>query len=427
MKHHRFGGLAIALITLACKGKSEPATTNAPPAPTSSQTQMTVASTSASAGTSANATATANANGGLPSGPATAAARPRYLRRVKPEKVEASSIFDDKKTKEKHPAIDAFDGDYKTAWTEGVPSDGEGEWLEGSFSAPKKVWGVVVDTGIVRTKPGAGGDLFTLNAHAKRMRLRLDGADAFVRDVAADETAIAWDGFDRSVSQIRVVADAIHPGTKWKDFGITEMAILVDATTFPTVPESMVQAEVDAANTSQSGEDAAKILGRFGVSPPKTQLEGRQAFASLQKASLVDGDGKERVLIVSLRGEADEGGMRDEDVWLVFLGTVGDRLLGLGNDWISTKTKDGAPWKLDFTKLHAAGVDDGVATWTSCSAAVTKACQGLRVWSLQRGFLQRIADVVGDEAPSISDTAPPRTITAAGSSLAFDAKASVYR
>jgi hypothetical protein len=419
--NHRFGVIVIAITTLACKGKSNEQTATTPPPP-SAGSATTSATTSAIASTSA----APSTNGGVPTGP-TATARPRYLRRQKPEKVEASSIFDDKKSHEKHPANDAFDGDYKTAWTEGVPGDGDGEWLEGSFSAPKKIWGVVVDTGIVRTKPGPGGDLFTLNSHAKKLRLRLDDADAFSRDVAADEASIAWEGIDRSASKIRVVADAVWPGSKWKDFGITEMAILVDGTTFPTVPESMVQTEVDAANAAESGDDAAKILGRFGVMPPKTQIDGRKATISLQKASLVDGSASERVLVLSLRGDPDETGMRDEDVWMVFLGTIGDRLLGLGSDWISTKTKDGAPVTLDFTKLHASDADDAVATWSSCSAAVTKNCQGLRAWTIQRGYFHRIADVTGDDAPAIADGNPPRAITATGLSLAFDAKAQVYR
>ncbi|MEO7092384.1 MAG: hypothetical protein ABI175_03975 [Polyangiales bacterium] len=429
MPHRRIIGSLIAVGILACaagcKSKSDaPAPTATPTAPTTSQTQASV--TSASPGVTASSVAAAGTSTGLGMG----APRPRYLRRQKPEKVEASSIFDDKKTHEKHPAIDAFDGDYKTAWTEGAATDGEGEWLEGSFAAPKKIWGIVVDTGIVRTKPataGASGDLFTQNAHAKKLRLQLDGADAFTREVAADEASIAWDGIDRSVSKVRVVADAVWPGTKWKDFGITELSLLVDGTTFPTVPESMVQTEVDAANVDESAPAAAKILGRFGVQPPTSQLEGRKAKVSLQKASLVDGAGKERLLVVSLRGEPDEAGLCDEDVWIVFLGTIDDRLLGLGSDWISTKTKGDAPLTVEFTKLHAADVDDAVATWSSCTETVTKSCAGLRAWSISRGFVQRLVDVTSDEAPSIGDTVAPRAITATGLTLAFDAKAHVYR
>src|SRR5262245_59265608 len=123
--------LAIAIV--ACKSKS-----NATPTPAA-----TSATTSASAAPSASTTtmaAPAATASGLAAGPTNAGPRPRWFRRQKPDVTKASSIYDDKKTHEKHPANDAFDGDHKTAWTEGVAGDGKGEWVEGDFTAPPKVW-----------------------------------------------------------------------------------------------------------------------------------------------------------------------------------------------------------------------------------------------------------------------------------------------
>ncbi len=452
--NRRHAGVGLILASLAfaamgaCKGKSSEGSPSASATSTTSTTSTGVTSATgtssagtkgsssvgtSSSGTSVSGTASNNATvGGLPIGPASPVARPRYLRRQKPFSAQASSIFDDKKSHEKHPALDAFDGDRRTAWIEGVDGDGKGEWLEGGYSAPQKIWGILVDTGIVRTKggtpPGTSVDLFTQNVHAKQLRLRLDDVDVFAREVATGETAIAWEGLDRTAQKIRVLADDVFAGTKWHDFGITEVAVLVDGTTFPTVPEAMVQTEVDAiASSPDAAKDAAKILGRFGANPPPNVLDGRQAVASLQKVSLVDGTGAERVLSVSFLGVADETGMRDEDVYVVFLGAVGDRLLGLGSDAITTKTKDGAPLQLAFQKLHADSADDAVATWSSCTTGPAKSCNGLRAWSFARGFPERVVDLLDENAPTIAEGGAPHAIATAGISLTYDAKANAYR
>jgi hypothetical protein len=346
------------------------------------------------------------------------------LRRQKPDTFKASSIYDDKKTHEKHPAIDAFDGDHKTAWTEGVDGDGKGEWLEGDFTAPRKVWSILVDTGIVRTSP-TSGDLFTENAHAKKLRLQLDDADAFTRDVAADETQVAFEGINRDVQHVRVVADDVYAGSKWHDFGITELVVLVDASTFPSVPESMVQNEVTNVT---DGENAKSVLRRFGVNPLAEQFDGRTITASLQKASLVDGSGKERLLQVNFAAAADDDGLQQQDVWLVFLATTDDdRLIGLGSDWISAKAA--APIAVTLEKLHSADADDVVARWSTCDAdAGTKGCNAMRAWSGERGFVERIVDVTSDDAPTIGDEpAPPHTLKTTALTLKLDAKSFVYR
>ena len=391
----------------ACKSKSND--TRPAPSPTPSAT------TTASASTTTMSVPTTTAPT-IASAPTNAGPRPRYLRRQKPDVAKASSVYDDKKTHEKHPANDAFDGDHKTAWTEGVDGPGKGEWLEADFTAPRKVWSVMIDTGIVRTTP-TSGDLFTSNAHAKRLRLQLDDADAFARDVAPDETQIGFEGIDRNVQHVRVIADDVYPGSKWADFGITELAILMDAASFPSVPEATVQSELanlddHAPPDVDKVETAKSVLRRFGVNPPQDQFDGHIITASLQKASLVDDKQRERVLTVTLQ-EGVDGDTQQQDVWIVFLATTDDdRLIGLGSEWISAKTLATSAVTFTFEKLHSTSVDDLVARWSVCDAdAGAKGCDVMRAWSLERGFVEKIADATADDFAK----------------LKFDAKAFVYR
>src|SRR5437762_10309732 len=115
------------VVVGACRSKGN----EGPPAPTTPPT--TSATTSASAATTAMSAPTTTASP-LATAPVNAGPRPRYLRRIHPDKVAASSLYDDEKTHEKHPAADAFDGNLDTEWAEGVDGDGKGEWIEASFS-----------------------------------------------------------------------------------------------------------------------------------------------------------------------------------------------------------------------------------------------------------------------------------------------------
>jgi hypothetical protein len=393
----------------ACKSKSN----DAPPPPPSA----TPSSTTGPSGSATAMTKPTTTTSTIASAPANAGPGPRYLRRVHPDKVDASSIYDDKKTHEKHPALDAFDGNLGTEWAEGVDGDGKGEWIEASFTKPRAIWGIVADTGIVITRTQFG-DVFPLNAHAKRLRLTIDGADAFARDVDELEPQIGWDGIARDVTTLRFVADDVWPGTKWHDFGITEITLLADASAFPSVPTSIVQAEADAVSTPEA---AAAVLKRFGVNPPQSQLDGRTAVASLVRSSMVDDQPRDFVLYVSLVGPEDASGSRAEDAWIVFLGTTDDdRLVGLGSDWVSAKTTKETPFVFGIDKIHTPSVDDFYVKWFS----------GVRVWTMERGFVETIAAVTAEKEGAAGideDSAPPKTITAGMQTSKYEARAHRYR
>lgn len=190
---------------------------------------------------------------------------------------------------------------------------------------------------------------------------------------------------------------------------------LVDAFKFPSVPASIVEPEVASAN---SRGEVAGILKRFGLQP----LDGATGRVWLAKASLVDRSARERLLMASFRGD---GG---EDAWIVFLGsTEDDRILKIGNVRITAKTSPDAPIEVDARELHSGEVDDVVATWSTCTKPMQKACHFLRGWTMQRGYPEQLVDVTSDLAPQIKGASPPHEIDADGRILKFDAQTLSYR
>ena len=357
---------------------------------------------SASASQTVGATP-AGTTGAAPTGP-----RPRYLRKQRPDDVQASTSTD--------LARAAFDGDRRTAWIANEP-DGKGAWIEARWYSPHGVWSVVADTGNSGSI-SIGGDAFTLGAHAKALHLQL-GDDAFTgAEIGPGDRQIAFDGLDRGTQRVRIAIDDTYPGTTSAPFSIAEISILADASQFPSVPESMVQSEVKGASSKR---DVANLLHRFGVNP---NID-RAGEVSLMKASLVDRLGRERVLVVSVVGPPDGNGMCDEDDYLVFLATTDDdRLVSLGSDVLSAKTPQGAPVDIDLRSFHSPDVDDVVAIWSSCSAVVTTACHGVRVWTAQRGYPERILDVAADAEPMMSDDG--RGIAVGSAVYLFDARSFTY-
>jgi hypothetical protein len=325
---------------------------------------------------------------------------PRYMRRLKSMTSAASSIYDDKKTKEKHPAAMAFDGDRRTAWVEGVDGPGQGSWVEVTSGAPQSFVAVAIDTGIQGTRPGV--DLFVANAHAKKLHLRIDETDLPTVDIAATQRTVIVPA-SKEAKAIRVVYDDVFPGEKWADLGASEIAVLADATKVPSVPRDMIEKEVAALHDGHGVAEAKALLLRFGVAAP--QDEGWAADAAIEKASLIDGRADEAVVTVTLS--------KDEEIThFIVLGTVNDRYVVLGTDTLNRK----AEMKLE--RFHSAAADDVVVRFTDDKG------KGLRVLSLGRGFLERIADATGAEITEGSEA--PRTIEAGGVKLAFDAPSFLY-
>ena len=142
--------------------------------------------------------------------------------KLTPDATTASSFISSRY--ESHPAEHAFDNNPKTAWNEGAPGSGRNEWLEASFAQPVRVHRIELATGYDALSPKYG-DLFTLNAHVRRVSVLLDGNVAVSRDVRADERTVVLEGLDQSVTHIRFVFDEVWDGSKWHDLCVSEVAI----------------------------------------------------------------------------------------------------------------------------------------------------------------------------------------------------------
>ncbi len=195
---------------------------------------------------------------------------------------------------------------------------------------------------------------------------------------------------------------------------------LVDAFQFPSVPASVVEKQVAKVS---SRRDALGVLKRFGL----PALDGHTGEAWIAKASLVDALERERILVVSFRGDADAEGRRNENAWIVFLGSTSeDRVLKIGSARIDAKAT-AAPIHVDARELHSADVADVVATWSSCTEPAQKACHSYRAWTMQRGHPELIVDVTGDGEPTVTGSSAPYDIVVGDRVLRFDAEAFAYR
>lgn len=146
----------------------------------------------------------------------------RNVARLTPSTVRASShiVLRDRQ----YPPILAFDGDRSTAWNEGAPGHGQGEWIEAAFATPARIRRIVLTTGwddISRR----GEDLFTGNAHLRRVVLEVDGQPLRTLEVAADDREITFERLNVIGSTVRIVAADTWPGTRWADFCIAEVSI----------------------------------------------------------------------------------------------------------------------------------------------------------------------------------------------------------
>ena len=196
---------------------------------------------------------------------------------------------------------------------------------------------------------------------------------------------------------------------------------LVDALQFPSVPAFIVEQQVSTASTRS---EAAGILRRFGLA----SLDGKSGQVWMAKASLVDRLARERVLVVSFRGEPNNEGLHVEDGWIVFLGsTEDDRVLKIGSARVTSKLPENAELEVDARELHSQAADDVVATWSSCAKPMQKSCNTMRAWTMQRGYPELILDVTGDNKPTVSGPSAPHDVVVDGKVLKFDGQTFAYR
>ena len=151
--------------------------------------------------------------------PSSAPAPVRDVTRLCVKAVSASS------EQEAHPARHAFDGVPTTAWSEAVPGDGAGQWLEAQLKDDTWVSEVEVSGGWSTTTSG-GADLWAINATFRAMRVSWDGGEAVVRfDRKTDRGKRKRVPVGATTRSVRITALEVDRG-RFRDLCLDEIVIL---------------------------------------------------------------------------------------------------------------------------------------------------------------------------------------------------------
>lgn len=128
-------------------------------------------------------------------------------------------------------AVNAADLSYETAWVEGKPGNGIGEWIEYQFPAGNpRITTIIVCNGYYRTRQA-----WEQNGRVKNLEVTINGqkfTTLHLDDVYADQYfdvgEIGWnrkEGTKPGTEPIRIrftITD-VYPGTKYDDTAITEI------------------------------------------------------------------------------------------------------------------------------------------------------------------------------------------------------------
>src|SRR5262245_54844581 len=164
--------------------------------------------------------------------PALAAADPTE-RRLHPRQVESSSFLWNSwnRFQENYHPLYVADDDPKTAWTEGAPSSGAGEWIrlqvtemDGATRARLRI-----RAGYQKTHP-----LFLANARPKDVTIKLLPGGKEHKTTLGDAEGwqeVAVDQPAGKLSAIQIRIDSVYEGTKYTDLCISDVQVYVTAET----------------------------------------------------------------------------------------------------------------------------------------------------------------------------------------------------
>jgi hypothetical protein len=180
----------------------------------------------AACGSSSEAPSTPPAAAPPTTAPAAKPRAPAIERRLYPIRADASSFLESEHPPfvQYHPNY-AIDGDPKTAWNEGAPNDGPGEWVRFTVTKQQSVSRVRL-----RILDGFhySDAIYRANARAKTVDIRLlpDGKprrQVLDDKMAWQEIALATETPVLDGIEIKVVD--VYPGAKFKDLAISELEI----------------------------------------------------------------------------------------------------------------------------------------------------------------------------------------------------------
>ena len=117
------------------------------------------------------------------------------------------------------------DADLTTSWQpKKNGKGGKGDWVLVEFKQEVVLAGVGVANGF--QVQDRFGDEFALNSRVKTARLVFSDASEETIEFGADQRGLAEFSFaPRKTKWVKLVVEAVHPGSKWKDLAVSELVL----------------------------------------------------------------------------------------------------------------------------------------------------------------------------------------------------------
>lgn len=121
--------------------------------------------------------------------------------------------------------VNLTDGRTDTAWNEGAPGDGTGEWVRFSASAPQYVTSVSIMGGFPALYKD-GSDLYYKNSRPKQITISYDGgSEQFTMQDLRDQFQTFTLASPVYTTQLTITIDSAYAGAKYDDCCIAEVKI----------------------------------------------------------------------------------------------------------------------------------------------------------------------------------------------------------
>jgi hypothetical protein len=175
--------------------------------------------------------------------------------------------------------LNCIDGNFHTAWVEGSPSNGTGEWIKLDFSSEKPLSYIGLIPGYLKFS-SSGENLYFSNNQIKKATLEFsDGTSKTVS--FAKREAIQYVRIDKKTSHVKIIIDSVYEGTKYKDACISEIIPFFDGK--PKYYNDIWN--VDRSNSNPDNEVLLQPCYYFFIPPFSIEFENRPYRSCVDRLS----------------------------------------------------------------------------------------------------------------------------------------------
>lgn len=142
---------------------------------------------------------------------------------VRPRAVSASSILEASNTRD-YRATNLLDGDLGTAWNEGAPGPGIGEWVRLEFSRPLVLARLEIANGYQQDE-----DRFYANGRVKSLEVEYSNGATQLVDLLDTLGFQAIDPAVQETEWIKLTIVSVYPHRTWDDTALSEVRVYESA------------------------------------------------------------------------------------------------------------------------------------------------------------------------------------------------------